>query len=298
MLASVIDLDAARTFVHSHGRLVDRRRFQHAVDGAPPELVLAALTAYRNPDGGVGALEPDLRTPASQPIPVRYAFDVLATLPPSVAGHALALGALDWLTTVSNDDGGVPFVLPSAIEQPAAVWMQPAPESSLLATAQLAAGALRLELDHPWVVGAVSYCWARTGDVSPREAYTFKYVVDLLDVVPDRARAERELERLAGLVPADGRIAVEGGVAGEELDPLAIAPWPGHAGTRLVDPALLVEALDALEAGQGADGGWDVSFEKWNPAVAWEWRGAVTVESLRTLQAYGRLTGPAKTPTR
>ena len=27
----------------------------------------------------------------------------------------------------------------------------------------------------------------------------------------------------------------------------------------------------------------------WNPAVAWEWRGAVTVGALHTLRAYGRL---------
>lgn len=284
----MIDLDAARTFVHSHARLLDRRRFQHAFDGAPADLVLTALTAYRNPDGGIGALEPDLRTPASQPIPVRYALDVLATVPPSNEAQALALGALDWLLTVTNDDGGVPFVLPSAAEQPAAFWMQPAPESSLLATAQLVAGALRLGLDHPWLSGAAAYCWSRVGDVSPGDAYTFSYVVDLLDVTPDRARADQEIDRLAALVPADGRIIVAGGNEGEAIDPLAIAPWPEHAGTRLFDPALLQRGLDALEAGQAADGGWDFSFAKWNPAVAWEWRGAVTVDALRTLRAYDR----------
>lgn len=63
------DLAAARTFVHTHARLLDRRRFQHLVDGAPADLVLSALRAYRNTDGGVGALEPDLRSPDSQPIP-------------------------------------------------------------------------------------------------------------------------------------------------------------------------------------------------------------------------------------
>ena len=294
----MIDLDAARTFVHTHARLVDRRRFQHAFDGAPPELVLSALSAYRNPDGGIGALEPDLRTPASQPIPVRYAMDTLATLPRSAQGQALALGALEWLTTVTNDDGGVPFVLPSVTEQPAAEWMEPNPESSLLATVQLAAGALRLGLEHPWLARASAYCWTRVGDVSPADAYTFKYVVDFLDVVLDRARATQQLDRLAALVPDDGRIVVEGGIEGEELDPLAVAPWPEHAGARLLAPTLLEQALDALEAGQGTDGGWDINFAKWNPAVAWEWRGAVTIDALRTLQAYGRPLGPAASPTR
>lgn len=289
MLGAMIDLDSARTFVHSHARLIERRRFQHVFDGAPVELVLAALRAYRNPDGGFGALEPDLRTPDSQPIPVRYAMDILATVPPDEERQSLALGSLDWLSTVTNDDGGVPFVLPSATEQPAAVWMQPAPESSLLATAQLAAGALRLGLDHPWLTGAVGYCWERLDSVSTDDAYVFKYVVDLLDATPERDRADTEIERLAGLVPADGRIPVAGGAAGEELDPLVIAPWPDHAGARVLGSAALGPALDALEAGQGADGGWDFTWAKWNPAAAWEWRGVVTLEALLTLQAYGRL---------
>lgn len=283
------DLDAARAFVHGHARLVDRRRFQHAFDGAPVELVLAALTAYRNPDGGVGALEPDLRTPASQPIPVGYALAVLARLTPSEQGSALALGALDWLASITNEDGGVPFVLPSAAGQAAAFWLQPAPESSLLATTQLVAPALRLGLDHPWVAPAAEYCWSHLGEVTPADAYTFRYAIDFLDATPDRQRAEPEVAALARLVPPDGRIVVREGVAGEELDPLVIALWPGHAGARLFDPSVIDRALDQLESGQGTDGGWDFTWAKWNPAAAWEWRGVVTVEALQTLQAYGRL---------
>jgi hypothetical protein len=285
----VINLDAARTFVHSHARLIDRRRFQHAIDGAPAQLVLTALTAYRNTDGGFGALEPDLRTPASQPIPLRYAMDVLATIPPSPESRALGRRALDWLSTVTNEDGGVPFVLPTVVEQPAAPWMQLAPESSLLATAQLLAGALRLRLEHPWVARAGDYCWPRVADVTPGDGYTFKYVVDLLDVAPDGAFADQQALRLAALVPADGHVPVEGAIEGEELDPMTLAPWPSHIGARLLDERALEQALDDLEAGQRDDGGWDFTWAKWNPAAAWEWRGAVTIEALLTLQAYRRL---------
>jgi hypothetical protein len=283
------DLDAARRFVHSHARLIDRRRFQHSYDGAPAELVLAALSAYRNPDGGIGALEPDLRTPASQPIPVGYALSILTALPPSDQGAALAMGALDWLATITNDDGGVPFVLPSAAEQAAAVWLQPSPESSLLGTVQLVAPALRLGLDHAWLDGATAFCWAHVPDVTPAEAYTFRYVVDFLDATPDRARADLEIDRLAQLVPADGRIVVSEGVDGEELDPLVLAPSPQHIGARLFSPSVLDRALDELESGQADDGGWDFTWAKWNPAAAWEWRGVVTVEALQTVQSYGRL---------
>lgn len=285
----VIDLGAARTFVHSHARLIDRRRFQHAFDGAPAELLVTALTGYRNPDGGFGALEPDLRTPASQPTPVRYALDVLATVPPTPETQALVSGALDWLSTVTNDDGGVPFVLPSAAEQPAAPWMQPSPESSLLATVQLLAGATRLGLDHPWITCAGKYCWEQIDSVTAEDAYTFKYVVDLLDVTPDRDRAEQQLQRLAELLPADGHIKVAGGAQGEELDPLVLAPSPNHVGARLLGQMALERGVGELEDGQHDDGGWDFSWAKWNPAAAWEWRGAVTIDALLTLKAYRRL---------
>lgn len=286
----MINLDAARAFVHSHARLVDRRRFQHLVDDAPSDLVLAAVAAYRNPDGGIGGLDPDTRTPTSQPIPVSYALEMLAALPATEQRQRLALGTLDWLATVSSDDGGVPFLLPSAAGLPTASWMQPSAESSLLATVQLTASALRLGLEHPWLDSAQDYCWARVEGATPdKDAYAFKYAVDFLDATPDRGRADPVLTTLAELVPADGRITVNGGVEGEELEPLAVAPWPDHAGARLFPPETLADALEAMEAGQRDDGGWDFTWDHWNPAAAWESRGSVTVEALRTLQAYGRL---------
>lgn len=286
----MINLDAARTFIHSHARLVDRRRLQHLLDDAPADLVLTALTAYRNPDGGIGGLDPDARTPTSQPIPVSYALSMLAALPLTDQRQQLALGTLDWLATVSADDGGVPFLLPSAAGLPAAFWMQPSTESSLLATIQLAASALRLGLEHPWLDAAQDYCWARVDAATPdQDAYAFKYAVDFLDATPDRGRADRMLAAFAALVPADGRIRVHGGAEGEELEPLVVAPRPDHAGTRLFPPRTLAEAVETLESAQREDGGWDFTWDHWNPAAVWESRGAVTVDALQTLRAYGRI---------
>ena len=42
-------------------------------------------------------------------------------------------------------------------------------------------------------------------------------MVDFLDAVPDRARAEAQLDALAGRFPADGLLAVSGGAEGEVL---------------------------------------------------------------------------------
>ena len=184
----------------------------------------------------------------------------------------------------------MPFVLASAAGWPHAPWFRPEddPASSLLMTAGIAAGVLRLGLDHPWLGPASDYCWARMSDASADGAYTLRFAIDFLDAVPDRRRADAELEALAGRVPADGVVRVKAGAEGEALRPLDLAPRPDHAARRLFDDAAIERELDRLAGEQRPDGGWTFGWEAWNPAVASEWRGAVTVAALRTLGAYGR----------
>jgi hypothetical protein len=260
-----------------------------ADDGTTTDTVLAALDAYVNPDGGVGLLEPDLRTPSSQPSAVLYALGVLEEL--GVSGAPLVAPALDWLQTVTDPDGGVPFVLPTAKGWPHAPWWAPQddPPSSLLMTAGLAAAGHRLGVEHPWLATATEYVWPALQSVTPSDPYAFRYVIAFLDAVPDRARADAALDGLAHLVPADGVLRVRAGAEGETLGALEVAPRPEHAGRRLFPDDLIERELDALAAAQQDDGGWTFSWAAWNPAVAWEWRGMVTVEALKTLRAYGRL---------
>ena len=47
-------------------------------------------------------------------------------------------------------------------------------------------------------------------------------------------------------------------------------------------------ALDELAAGQQDDGGWDFDWLAWDPAVANETRGRVTVEAVKLLRINGR----------
>ena len=74
-----IDLGAAAAFMAGHARILDRRRFQLLLGESDSDAVLAALDGYRNPDGGYGwGLEPDLRSPESQPGAALHAFEVFA----------------------------------------------------------------------------------------------------------------------------------------------------------------------------------------------------------------------------
>jgi hypothetical protein len=283
------NIDAAAQFVHAHARLIDRRRLDHLTGAGSAEEVLAALAAYRNPDGGLGMLEPDFRSPASQPGCCIYAFEILHET--EAADLSLATGALDWLETIAHDDGGVPFVLPSARGWPHAPFFQldDDPGSSLLMTAAVAGGAHRLGLDHPWLDRATEFCWERAGDATSGGAYDMLFFLRFLDAVPDRERADEAIEALRPRIPADGLVHVHSETEGEVLRPLVLAPRPEHAARRLFDDAVIERELDRLDGEQQADGGWDFSWAHWNPAVVWEWRGAVTIDALHTLRAYGRL---------
>ncbi len=91
-----IDRTAAETFIWSAARLVDRHRYAMLFAEGSADPVLAALSGYRNLDGGFGhALEPDLRCPGSQPAATLQALEILHE-----AGRLdseMARGAAAWI---------------------------------------------------------------------------------------------------------------------------------------------------------------------------------------------------------
>lgn len=284
------DINAAHRFVTLHGRLLDRRRL-----AGDPGLTRAALAAYQNPDGGIAYLEPDLPDPASQPIAALAALEIMHEIG-APADDPLLTGLAGWLAGVSGPDGGVPFPLPyDADAVPHAPWMAPVPNppSSLHMTAAVAAAAHRAGVgDGPgraWLDRASAFVWDRLQGRDAGSGYETKYVIDFLDAVPDRARAEAALDELAATLGQPASLSVGGGTDGEVLTALSVAPRPDHAGRRLFDPAAVERQLDELAAGQREDGGWMFDWLAWNDAVAWAWRGRITVDALHILRANGRL---------
>jgi hypothetical protein len=291
------DIDRAAAFLAGNARVLERRRFDMLFADGSASDALAALDAYRNADGGYGwGLEPDLRTPNSQPVAALHAFEIFEEVGTETEQ---ARRLCDWLGSVTLADGGLPFALPATIPDGSApFWVEVDPKASTLhMTCMLAGIAYRVGQhdrgvgDHPWLQIATEYSIReiRALDGS-RGAHEFSFALQFLDAVHDAyPDAAAELRRLGKLVPASGTIPVSGGQPDEALRLLDLSPRPNRPLRELFDADVVAEALDRLAAGQQDDGGWTVDFLSTSAAGALEWRGYATVDALAVLQAHGRL---------
>jgi hypothetical protein len=283
-----IDISAAASFMATHARLLDRRRFEVVTGGTDHSAVLAAVEAYRNPDGGYGwGLEPDLRCPESQPGGALHAFEALADIAPTTTPHAVAL--CDWLAKVSLPDGGLPFALPMADRTGSApFWTEADPTvASLQSTAFVTAVALRVArfdpavAAHPWLGRAKQYCFDAIAALTEApHAIALSFAVHVLDATGNADL----MDHVRQFVPASGVLPVAGGAADEALRPLDLAPGPGLARS-LFSEEIIDADLARLAALQQPDGGWVVDFGSFSPMAALEWRGHATVRAVSILLA-------------
>jgi hypothetical protein len=298
----------ADRFLLSQARLLERRLFATVFLGQPAARVADALRGYQNDDGGFGhALEPDTRCPASLPVYVEVAFQALAAA--READHGSAAGgaaefaaassgmidrACDFLArTAAEADagGGVPLALPVIESFPrAAHWTEWTYEPGLNPTAGLTGLLYKLGVDHSWRTEGTAYCWQKldSGEL-PGDAHALSETLIFLEHVPDRDRADQHAAVLAAKLANIPMLSLDPDAAGYGLSPLHLAPEPGSRWRGLFTDAQIDRHLDRLLADQQPDGGWPISWEPPSEAAMWEWRGMVTLQALRTLTSYGRL---------
>lgn len=283
-------VERARDFIWRNARLIDRFGFAYHFEGGDKKAVIAALRAYRNPDGGFGnALEPDKRDPASQPVDVQVALEILDAV--DGFDDPMALGVCDFLQGVSTAEGGVPSALPSLNAYPHAPWWtvgEPDPPAALNPTAAIVGLLLKHGVRHPWVDRAAAYCGTAIAASESVAFHDLMPMIAFLRHTPDRSGAERELDRVLRRIAAPGVVELDVDATGYVHRPLDWAPFPDHPCRALFSDAVIDRHLDALEARQQPDGGWPIAWPPISPAVELEWRGVVTIGALRTLEAYGR----------
>jgi hypothetical protein len=281
------DLSAATTFIWRTARLIDRYRFSYLFLDGEREAVLEALRPYQNLDGGFGnALEPDLRAPLSQPVPVWSALEVLGEV--DGFDDPMVRRACDYLMTITKPDGGVPFVLPSARAYPRAPWWETEddPSGALLPTAGIAALLHKHAIDHRWLTTATEFCWHKIESLEATNPYDMRFILPFLEHVPDRARSEKAFTRIAPKIFEQQLVALDPAAPGDVHTPLNFAPRPDSLARPLFTDEVIEAHLNALAEAQAADGGWFFNWQEWNPTTTLEWRGWVTVDAFKTLRSY------------
>jgi hypothetical protein len=283
-------LAAGRAFLDREGRLIERRLAAVVFDAADARGVVDAVRAYRNGDGGFGhGLEPDKRCPASLPIDVETALDILW---PAAAGGIddLVRGACDWLDSVAGPDGAVPLAFPIIEEYPRADhWSEWAYAPALNPTAGLAGRLHQMGVDHPWLTRATDWCWATLESGFDEDAHALGEVLRFLEHVPDRDRADAVGSHVGAWLATAKWYRADAADPSYGVTPLHLAATPDSPWTRLFDAAVVDAHLDRLTRDQQPDGGWPITWEPPGRASTLEWRGIETLRALRTLRAYGRL---------
>ncbi len=300
---TIDDFVAGRAFLDREGRLVERRLAEVLFDSADPSGAVDAVRAYRNPDGGFGhGLEPDKRCPASLPIDVECALDVLLLAGASAAGaggvegsgdlglDGLVLGACDWLGSVASPDGAVPLSLPVMERFPRAEhWSEWTYTPALNPTAGLAGRLHRMGISHPWLTRATDWCWTRLESGFDEDAHALAEVAVFLANVPDRGRADSVGARVGTWLSEAQWYRTDPADPGYGVTALHLASSPDSPWRYLFDDTTIEGHLDRLARDQQPDGGWAITWAPPGVASTLEWRGIETLRALRTLTAYGRL---------
>ncbi|MCX6069061.1 MAG: hypothetical protein NT121_25505 [Chloroflexi bacterium] len=278
--------EQAEEFIWHNARLLERRLFDFHFRSGSSQAVLSALRAYQNKDGGFGnALEPDIRCPESQPVPTQHALEILDTIG---FDEIMVQRICDFLLSITTEEGGVPFVLPSVRNYPHAPWWntEDNPPASLNPTAILCGLLHKHAVHHVWLERSTAYCWEKIPGLLPNEQHEMGCVLTFLRYVPQQERAEKEIKRLSEHLLSSGLVA-EAGATGYVRKALDWAPFPDDPLRVHFSEQDIRANLEEIVAGQQEDGGWGITWTPISPGCEMEWRGWVTVGALLRLQANG-----------
>ena len=302
--------DLACGFIETQARPLEQTLLEHRFRGGSVDPVLEELVGYQNLDGGFGyALEPDVRTPESSALATAIGLKMLRELGCS-AGHPMVADAVAYLLRSHDPICGVWRAVPeSANGFPHAPWWHEEdgslaetfggfliiPRVSILASLYH----YRDIVPTDWLeeVGAQTIDCLESVDVlGTGGGSDLVYAIDLVaaDGLPGSLRARLD-DRIRRAIPD---VVVRDSEQWSEycITPLRVAPAPQAAGADLIEEELS-KHLDYVIESQSQEGAWDPTWtwggaypESWEEAKR-EWQGILTLETLTSLRAYGRLRG-------
>lgn len=276
----------ARTFILTQARLLERFLFAVQFEQADPRTVGQLVSACQNADGGLGhALEPDLRSPLSQPLFIEIGLRALHDV--GWKDQALASNFCTFLEKVSDERGLVPPILPNALESPhASHWSGPQ-SAGINPTAAICGLLIDQGVQHPWLARATETCCDILLTQPPDEAHGLVCAPIFAEHLPDKQLGDRIETMLATQLKTARFFIPEAPVLDYGLTPLHFAPSPESRWRNLFTAEQIHGHLEDLKSKQMDDGGWPISWDPPGPAAICEWRGRWTLDAIKILTAYG-----------
>jgi hypothetical protein len=303
----------ARAFLYDRARPLERMVFEHDFERAPAWPILDGLAEFQNDDGGFGnGLEPDSLTSASSALATSVGLRVLAGIG-APASHPMVRAAVDYLRATLDPVERVWRIVPeAAADAPHAPWWQQEglaerfngfrlnPKADIVAQLHALGGAA----PRPWLdeltadvvasVGELLEAGQAAGQGRSLEMHDLIGAVRLLDAPGVDAAVAAELRGL--LAPAAlSAVRAAGGGGGYGLTPLSVAPGPDSELAQALAGEVRAQ-LDELIHQQAEDGAWWPvwSWGEPEPGSAGArsrvaWAGVLTLEALKSLQAFGRI---------
>ncbi|MCM3783023.1 hypothetical protein M3231_08540 [Neobacillus mesonae] len=289
-------VEMAGSFIYTHARLLDRLRFAHLTGQGSPEAVMKSLAAYQNKDGGFGhALEPDIRSPYSQPQGAEFALHLMDEA--GIFPESIMTGLGQFLERYSNPQtGGWPYSFRSVNEHPHAPWWTTESDdaASINPTGTIVSLLLKSNDWHPflkekWFNKAAEYTWDTLDRTDLTEFHDIIQGVHFLEQQKDDSRSKALQARIDQQLAKGGVIELDPRAEGYVQKVLDWAPTPASYAVRFIPENIVSLHLDHLISEQQEDGGWPISWPPLSSAAENEWRGHITIERLKTLASYGRI---------
>jgi len=246
---------------------------------------------YQNSDGGFGnALEPDIRTASSQPIPTEMALlimDEVGAFDPEILE-----GIVSYLKQITiPTTGGFPRAFRSLNADPHAPWWRTEedhrgsmnPTGSILGLLYKQS-VLTSFYKEPWFEHSVQFVWDNMTKIDSKDYHDLIQCITFLTNAPDRDLTTPMLLWLNEQLQQEGTIELDPEAGGYVHKVLDFAPRSSSYCRKWISPEIVTQHLTALVNEQREDGGWPIRWPALSLGNEAEWRGSITVDRLLTLR--------------
>ncbi|HHU83510.1 MAG TPA: hypothetical protein GXZ26_10965 [Firmicutes bacterium] len=285
-----MNFEEAADFIWKHGRLLERRIFEYFFLGGSKDSILTSLMAYQNDDGGFGnAIEPDLRTPNSQPLFTEFALRVLYDC--NIKDLKISYKACDYIAKHADLNKGISTIHMDSGEYPrASHWNNPLSTEPSMERLTGLVGLLNWQgIKHPWLDKATEACLDFVSTNRYDDAHTILTTFCLLESLPQTEQITRLYDKLANDLASANFLRMDAYSENYGLSPLEFVPSPTSYCKKIFQEDIIIQHLEALKSQQDKDGGWHISWDPPGETAKFEWRAIITLKNLIILKQYKKL---------